>query len=161
MAENRDIQALVTDTTNQEKLAEIKTRTGISVKNSSSGNSAAKLLKGWLFWNKGSYLLIDNAKHIHLFHESGSSEMHFVDGVITEDAITSITEKTPKHYIDSPDCKVGHGAMHPDTKCDGLMALLTTMATALDLKFGVPSAMAAAVSAAYPSICSSIVKIAD
>lgn len=158
MAEQRDIQQQ--DTTDL-TLAEIKIRNNITGQVNSSGNSAATLLKGLLYWNKGSYLLIDNNKHLHLFHEGGPSEMHFIDGDITENAINSITEKTPHHYIDSPDCKVGTNAIHPDTKCDGLMALLTTMAAAIDGKFGVPSAMSAAVAAAQPTICSSIVKIAD
>lgn len=155
----RDIQE---ESTENIEIAEIRKRDKESqVQVTGSGNSAAQLLKGLLFWNKESYLLIDNAKHIHLFHAGGTSKMSYVDGVINQESQTSITEKTPKHYIDSPDCKVGSNASHPDTKCDGLMQLLTKMAAAIDAKYGVPSTCSAQVSAAYNSICSGIVKIAD
>lgn len=142
------------------ELEEIKKRTSSFNSTSGSGNSAAKLLKGLLFWNKESYLLIDNEKHIYLEHAQGTSKMSYIDGVINQESKTSTTEKTPKHYIDSPDCKVGSNASHPDTKCDKLMELLTKLATAIDTKYGAPSACSAQVSAAYSDICSSIVKIA-
>lgn len=71
-----------------------------------------------------------------------------------------IIEKSPHHYIDSPDVQVGTGAMHPDTKCDKLFALLAQMAVAIDTKFGVPSATSALVAGAMADVCSMTVKIA-
>jgi len=165
MADNtiqRDIQE---ETTEPITVAEIKKRIIDSKSSNSnvsgSGNTAAKLLKGLLFWNKESYLLIDNEKHIYLQHASGTSKMSYVDGVITQESNTSTTEKTPKHYIDSGDCKIGTNASHPATKCDALMNLLTQLATAIDTKYGAPSACSAQVASAQSSICSNIVKIAD
>lgn len=140
---------------------ELKKRAASKTVASGSGSSSAQLLKGLLMWNKESYLLIDNSKHIYLQHATGSSKMSYIDGVITQESQTSTTEKTPKHYIDSPDCKVGSGASHPDTKCDGLMELLEKMALAIDAKAGKASTCTADVLSAKSAICSATVQIAD
>jgi len=71
-----------------------------------------------------------------------------------------IIEKSPHHYINSPDVQVGTDASHPDTKCDKLINLLSSMATAIDAKYGAPSTCSAMVQSSSSDVCSSIVKIA-
>lgn len=71
-----------------------------------------------------------------------------------------IIEKSPHHYIDCPDVQVGTDASHPATHCDDLMDLLAKLATAIDSKYGAPSATSAQVASSRSSICSTIVQIA-
>ena len=71
-----------------------------------------------------------------------------------------IIEKSPHHYINSPNVQVGENASHPDTLCDKLFELLTKLAVAIDLKYGVPSVCASDVASALPDVCSAIVQIA-
>jgi len=78
---------------------------------------------------------------------------------ITPDG-ADIIEKSPHHYINSPDVQVGKSASHPDTKCDKLFELLNKLASAIDTKYGVPSTCVAQVTTAKLDVCSDIVKIA-
>ena len=130
--------------------------------NTNSKNTISKFLKGLLFWNKESYLLFDNNKHITISHANDTSKMTYIDGDINEESQSSITEKTPKHYINSGDCKVGTDASHPDTRCDELMILLEHFAKAIDSKYGPPAIPLCSIKVAQmkSQICSDIVKIA-
>lgn len=110
---------------------------------------------GLMIWHKESFVNIDKDTHIKIHHSKGPSFIELIDGEITE-------YSKDKHYIDTPDARIGHNASHPDTKCDILFQLLEILATYIDAKVPTtPGVAKGIVQAMREQVCSKTVQIAD